>query len=226
MNFQKRYNDIFLDLHTTDFVDSERKLNLFIENNPGIISDSDFGRKIYLLKAQSLEHTGKLEGALEVYLELWNKFYSVESINYLLVGLTIIELYQKLSKKEAAVKFAETVFDQISMNGFENHDLILTISVFRMLPDLDVTASKALPLHNYLIEQLDVTSEDVMDKSKLAELEKKLRNEGQWLTKILATANPSTPETTLRELEKFLASAIVPGFRSQARYTYENLKEG
>lgn len=42
MNYQKQYNDLFLDLHSTNFVDSESKLNQFIENNPGVLSDANF----------------------------------------------------------------------------------------------------------------------------------------------------------------------------------------
>jgi hypothetical protein len=225
MDYQKQYNDIFLDLHSTNFVDGESKVNQFIKNNPGILSDFEFDRKVSLLKAQSFEYANKLEDALEAYLELWHKHFSVESVNYLLVGLTIAELFLKLNKKEAALNFAQTVFNEISLHGFENHDLILTINIFRMLPDFEATALKEQQFLNYLTEKLGINSKDIMERSKLEELENKLRNEGQQLTKILATANASTPEITRQELEQFLARAINPVFRLQASYSYENLRK-
>jgi hypothetical protein len=69
-----------------------------------------------LLKAQDFEQEGKLEKALLVYLEIWDKFYSVDTANYLLIGSTIDELFLKLHKKYA-VRFVQTVFKEISSQG-------------------------------------------------------------------------------------------------------------
>jgi hypothetical protein len=225
MNYQKQFNDIFLELYSTDFVNSESKLNKFIDNNPGILTDFELDRKISLLKAQGFERESKLAQALEVYLEIWDKYYSVETVNYLLIGSTIAQLFLKMHKKDNAVRFAQTVFKEISSHGFENHELILSINLFRMLPAADRTDSKTQQFIDYLKKQLGPAAEDVMEGTKLEDLENSLRNEGQWLTKILATASPASTEATLQDLEEFLASAINPVFRRQASHSYENLKK-
>lgn len=131
-----------------------------------------FDRKISLLRAQGFEHANKLDEALEVYLEVWGRHFSVDSVNYLLVGLTILELFIKLNRNDSAANFAQTVFNQISLHGFENHDLILSINIFRLLPVVEQTSTNAQLFFNYLSEQLGVTSEDVMERSKLELLKK------------------------------------------------------
>lgn len=116
MNYQKQVNDIFIELYSNEFVNSESKLNKFIDSNPCILTDFELDRKISLLKAQGFERESKLAEALEVYLEIWDKYYSVETANYLLIGSTIAQLFLKMHKKDNAVRFAQTVFNQLIHN--------------------------------------------------------------------------------------------------------------
>lgn len=100
-----------------------------------------------------------------------------------------------------------------------------SINLFTMLPAADRTDSKTPQFIDYLKKQLGPAVEDVVEGTKLEDLENSLINEGRWLTKILATASPASTESRLQDLEEFLASAINPVFSRQARHSYENLKK-
>lgn len=80
-----------------------------------------------------------------------------------------------------------------------------------MLPASNITDPKTQLFIDQLKKQLGAAAEDVTEGTKLEELENNLRNEGRWLTRILATANQTWAETTSEIWRNSLPSACLKG---------------
>jgi hypothetical protein len=224
MNFQKPFNDLIVDLYSTNFENGSFKVNQLLESNPGILEDSDLRRKISLLTAECLEKQGDIKKALDLYLEIWEE-YSVQTLGYLPVGLAITQLYLKLPDAQNAMLFAKQMLKAMEVQGFQNYDLGACISLLRIAFPSNEGDPTLQSFIVYMNKRLGTHIEHNAQSKELEEVENKLRQEGRILTQIMATVDSTSKEATIRSLEEFLESALDPTFRREASNYYQYLQK-
>ncbi|SDH45647.1 hypothetical protein SAMN04487996_13818 [Dyadobacter soli] len=223
MDFKKQFDELLVELYRTNFENGNLKLEKFVGSIPGILEDPDLKRRISQLHAECCEKQGDFKSALDIYLKLWND-YSALTPGYLPVGLSITQLYLKLSDIENAKYFAKQMIKAMETHGYENHDLAACIYLVRVASPFNEDDSTLQSFVAYTNKQLGVNLDGAQLK-ELEELEIKLRNEGRLLTQIMGAAGSTSKEATIQSLEEFLESAVNPTLLEEASKFYEYLKQ-
>ncbi|QHV97662.1 hypothetical protein [Spirosoma endbachense] len=211
-----QFDQLMIDVYRTNFDDAESKLDAFSEKHSTALTENELDQKVTLLRAEICEHGGKRQEALNLNLELWNR-YSIVHYNYLPLGLTIVKLYFSLGQDETASRFVEDSLLTVSDKDLENYDPITLVKLLAVyLPKSGNHLDKIQAPMAYIEDKLEIQFDENDLVRALEEVDNRIYQEGQELTKILALAGGETPQATIKHLKKFIELATLKPFRQEA----------
>lgn len=215
--FEKQFGDLLVDIYRTDFADAHLKLDKFERQFPEELTSTESWIKVSRLRAQIFRKNEHFDAALQISLQIWDQV-SVNHVNYLYLGLDVVDLYSDLGENDLSKKFAQIILQAI-LEDTIRHEPFTLLKLLQIAGFPLNTNPRFVDLLSFIEENLNIKFPISHQEQFLNETIVRIKQEGEQLTQLRAEIGIVSNDESIQNFVKFLKAATTPmNIRSASKH--------